>query len=100
MARNGEEPLFTIQEVAELLHVQQKTARKLRDLVKNQEEPLINVKEAAKLLHVHSNTVRRWSDLGIIKTYRISKRGDRRFKRADIKIFLEIRGFNELTQID
>ena len=100
MTKKSEEPLFTVQEVARLLHIQQKTARKLRDLVKNQAEPLINVKEAAELLHVHNNTVRRWSDLGVIKTYRVSKRGDRRFKREDILNFLEMRGFNDLTKID
>jgi excisionase family DNA binding protein len=51
-------------------------------------ESLLAVREVAQLLHIHSNTVRRWSDQGILKAYRISRRGDRRFKREDIARFL------------
>ena len=51
-------------------------------------ENMLTVPEVAKLLHVHSNTARRWADQGIIKAYRISRRGDRRFKREDIYRFL------------
>ena len=50
--------------------------------------PLLTVKEVARILHIHSNTVRRWSDRGLIRAYRISSRGDRRFKREDIARFL------------
>jgi excisionase family DNA binding protein len=50
--------------------------------------PMLTVKEVARLLHVHSNTVRRWSDRGLIRAYRISRRGDRRFRREDIAHFL------------
>lgn len=50
----------------------------------NQVEPMLTVREVAQLLHIHNNTVRRWSDQGIIRTYRISRRGDRRFKQEDI----------------
>lgn len=50
--------------------------------------PMLTVREVARLLHIHSNTVRRWADRGIIKAYRISRRGDRRFRRADIARFL------------
>ena len=49
---------------------------------------LLAVREVAQLLHIHENTVRRWSDQGIIRAYRISRRGDRRFKREDIAQFL------------
>ncbi len=51
-------------------------------------EPMLTVGEVAHLLHIHENTVRRWSDRGLIKTYRISRRGDRRFRREDIARFL------------
>ncbi len=51
-------------------------------------ESMLTVGEVAQLLHIHANTVRRWSDEGLIKTYRISRRGDRRFKREDITRFL------------
>jgi excisionase family DNA binding protein len=50
--------------------------------------PMLTVREVARLLHVHTNTVRRWSDRGIIKAYRITRRGDRRFRRVDIARFL------------
>jgi excisionase family DNA binding protein len=51
-------------------------------------QSLITVSEAAQLLHAHDNTVRRWSDQGLIKAYRIGRRGDRRFSRQDINRFL------------
>ena len=50
--------------------------------------PMLTVKEVAQLLHIHSNTVRRWSDRGIIMAYRITRRGDRRFRQEDIARFL------------
>ena len=50
--------------------------------------PMLTVREVARLLNVHSNTVRRWSDRGILKAYRITHRGDRRFRREDIVNFL------------
>jgi excisionase family DNA binding protein len=50
--------------------------------------PMLTVKQAGRLLNVHENTIRRWSDQGILRVYRISKRGDRRFKREDIMNFL------------
>lgn len=45
---------------------------------------MLTVKEAAQLLYVHENTVRRWTEQGILKTYRIGPRGDRRFRAEDI----------------
>jgi len=54
----------------------------------NQLGPLLTVREVAQLLHVHTNTVRRWSDHGLIRAYRISRRGDRRFRREDVARFL------------
>ncbi len=56
--------------------------------IDNQMRPMLTVREVARLLHIHSNTVRRWSDRGIIRTYRITHRGDRRFRREDIARFL------------
>jgi excisionase family DNA binding protein len=50
--------------------------------------PMLTVREVAELLHIHCNTVRRWSDQGLLKAYRITPRGDRRFKREDIARFL------------
>ena len=49
---------------------------------------MLTVREVAQLIHIHQNTVRRWSDKGIIKSYRITHRGDRRFKQDDIASFM------------
>lgn len=51
---------------------------------------MLTTRELARLLNVHINTVRRWSDDGILKSYRIGPRGDRRFSRDDIIDFLSI----------
>ena len=50
---------------------------------------MLTIREVAKLLHVHPNTLRRWGNDGKIKAYRITARGDRRFKREDVARFLE-----------
>jgi excisionase family DNA binding protein len=51
--------------------------------------PMLTVREAASVLHVHENTVRRWSNLGLIRAFRISHRGDRRFRQDEICRFLD-----------
>jgi excisionase family DNA binding protein len=47
-------------------------------------DALLTTTEAAELLNVHVNTVRRWSNKGIVETYRIGSRGDRRLRRRDV----------------
>ena len=47
----------------------------------NDPDALLTTAQAAELLNVHVNTVRRWSNKGILETYRIGPRGDRRFRR-------------------
>ena len=54
----------------------------------NNMENMLTTREVAKLLHVHPNTLRRWADKGIIDTYRITTRGDRRFRSEDIVRFI------------
>ncbi len=49
---------------------------------------MLTISEVAHLLNVHINTVRRWSNQGLLKSYRIGSRGDRRFKKTDIENFL------------
>lgn len=49
---------------------------------------MLTVNEVSQILHIHSNTVRRWANQGILKTYRVNSRGDRRFVREDIDRFL------------
>jgi len=50
---------------------------------------MLTIREVARLFHVHPNTLRRWSNNGRIRAYRITPRGDRRFKREEIVRFLE-----------
>ena len=49
---------------------------------------MLTVSEVAKVLHVHPNTVRNWSDNGLLKSYRLGYRHDRRFRYEDIDAFL------------
>ncbi|UCG55353.1 MAG: helix-turn-helix domain-containing protein [Dehalococcoidia bacterium] len=49
---------------------------------------MLTVRDVATLLNIHVNTVRRWSDQGILQAYRITSRGDRRFRRDDVEEFL------------
>jgi len=51
---------------------------------------MLTVQEVAHLLYVHANTVRKWSNLGLIKTYRIGRRGDRRFTVEEVSQFLRV----------
>jgi len=49
---------------------------------------MLTTTEVAKLLHVHPNTVRQWANKGLLHSYRLGSRRDRRFKQEDIDIFL------------
>ncbi len=51
------------------------------------EKPL-STGDVALLLNIHTNTVRRWSRCGILKTYRVGPRGDRRFLQKDVRMLL------------
>jgi len=53
--------------------------------------PMLTTSDVAHILNVHINTIRRWSNQGILKTYRIGSRGDRRFERQDIADFLLVK---------
>ncbi len=46
---------------------------------------MLNTRAASELLNVSVNTLRRWGDAGKIEYWRISSRGDRRFKREDVE---------------
>ncbi len=64
-------------------------------VVHDELKPMPTIKDVARLLHIHVNTARRWSDMGILKSYRITRRGDRRFRQEDIASFLaEYNRFN------
>jgi excisionase family DNA binding protein len=56
---------------------------------------MLTPRDVASLLSIDINTVRRWTNQGLLKAYRIGPRGDRRFRKEDIDLFL-----NEKRQID
>jgi excisionase family DNA binding protein len=51
---------------------------------KNIRSNMLTTSGVANVLNLHINTVRRWSDQGVLKSYRIGPRGDRRFMRNDV----------------
>lgn len=55
-----------------------------------QTKALLRTKEVAARLHINENTVRRWSERGILKAYRIGRRGDRRFLLRDVNRVLTV----------
>ncbi len=60
---------------------------------------MLTVREVARLLHIHPNTLRRWSNEGKIRAYRITRRGDRRFKREEVVRFLaELEGQEDIWE--
>ena len=50
---------------------------------------LLTVADVAQILKVHINTVRNWSNIGVLKSFRIGPRGDRRFLKEDVYKFLK-----------
>src|SRR5258706_13731869 len=51
-------------------------------------EKLVNSAEAPKFLRVSQASVRRWSDSGLLQVRRVGRRGERRFREADLTGFL------------
>ena len=49
---------------------------------------MLTVSQVADLLGAHVNSVRRWADIGLLPSYRIGLRGDRRFRPDEISSFL------------
>ena len=60
----------------------------MEDIEAEDLDTLLTVDEVASMLHIHINTVRRWSNLGILKSFRIGPRGDRRFRKRDLIHFV------------
>lgn len=65
--------------------------KKKREISSNfpSDKIMLRASEAAHLLGVHVNTIRRWGDEGLLISYRIGSRGDRRFPRTEIESFLK-----------
>lgn len=47
-------------------------------------QKLLKIREAAEMLNVNPETLRRWDRDGRLVAIRLSKRGDRRYKKEDI----------------
>ena len=72
------------------------SGERVRQILKGNTKPqkpdskvMLTTSNVAHLLGLHVNTVRRWSNQGILKSYRIGPRGDRRFWREDVDGFLK-----------
>jgi excisionase family DNA binding protein len=76
---------LTRERVRQIIKGKSKTKKK-PDL--NDPNALLTIAEAAELLNVHVNTVRRWSNKGILETYRIGPRRDRRLRQRDVNKLL------------
>ena len=50
---------------------------------------LLTVQEVTRMLNVHINTVRNWSNLGVLRSFRIGPRRDRRFLKEDVDKFIK-----------
>ena len=50
--------------------------------------PTLTPGEVARLLGVHTGTVRKWADRGLLRSFRVGPRRDRRFLRDDVLSFL------------
>jgi len=56
--------------------------------MRNLEDTTLTASQAAKLLNIHINTLRRWTNKGVLESYRVGPRGDRRLTRRDIEHFV------------
>lgn len=56
----------------------------------DRESVLMTVGEVARMLNCHPNTVRRWAQRGLLKTWRVGPRQDRRFPKVDVMEFLQL----------
>jgi len=53
-----------------------------------EEDRLLTGREVAELLHLHVNTVARLGDRDELPFYRVCKRGDRRYRLADVMLYV------------
>ena len=67
--------------------VPESQAERVSNVEVEETDALLTASEAASLLHIHTNTVRNWSNLGILPSFRIGPRSDRRFRKKDLVSF-------------
>lgn len=53
-----------------------------------QNSRIMTTSEVAYFLRVHPNTVRHWTNIGLLPSFRLGTRRDRRFRREDVDDFL------------
>ncbi|MHC4278174.1 MAG: helix-turn-helix domain-containing protein [Planctomycetota bacterium] len=53
-------------------------------LVDDHSLDMLTTGEVARIINININTIRSWSNQGIIRAYRVGKRGDRRFRKEDV----------------
>lgn len=56
---------------------------------KNELSEYLTLKQVSELLKVHPNTLRNWDKNGTLKPIRIGERKLRRYKKEDVKNFVE-----------
>lgn len=52
------------------------------------ENDILTSKEVSKLLKVTNNTIRKWSREGKLKSYKLGGKGELRFLKKDVMLFL------------
>lgn len=50
---------------------------------------LLRIRETAEMLGVNPQTLRRWDKEGRLIAVRVNKRGDRRYRKEDLKKFIK-----------
>ena len=92
--RNLKQQGFSQSEIGRMVGVSRERVRQIvapkakkKDI--EQVKNLLSTGDVSRLLSVHPNTVRRWSRSGLLKTYRLGPRGDRRFMAEDVQKMLE-----------
>ncbi len=58
--------------------------------LESMDSEMLTTSEAARLLRVHPNTIRQWANKRLLHAYRLGPRGDRRFKRKDVELFITL----------
>ena len=62
-------------------------------------EELLTLREAANILKVHPNTLRLWDKKGVLKAVRIGIKKARRYRKEDIKAFINRQNNNKNNKI-
>ncbi len=65
-----------------------KVAEGFHTMMTNEVGKLLTASEVAEMLHLHVNTVKRLGDRGELPFFRVTRRGDRRFRYDDVLEFL------------